>query len=119
VKQTLNFFKDIIAVGGEAGYEKNRIGKLKDFSYDQFARDNGLNGETMAKVASYLGKGDVIGFYRCHVGNLENLLNILNHIKEDLSAGKLSENQVLWSLLQQYNNTMMFGNYASLVFYRI
>jgi hypothetical protein len=46
-------------------------------------------------------------------------LNTLQRIKTDLLAGKLSENQVLWSLLQQYNSTMMFGNYASLVFYKI
>ncbi len=119
VEQALNLFKDIIAVGSEAGYEKNRIGKLRDFSYEQFARDNGLSEETMKDVSTYLGRGNVLGFYRRHSRNLQTLLNTLQIIKTDLLAGKLSENQVLWSLLQQYNNTMMFGNYASLVFYKI
>jgi len=119
VEQALNLFKNIIAVGSEAGYEKNRIGKLKDFSYDQFARDNGLSVETMSEVSVYLARGNVLGFYRRHARNLETLLNTLTLIKTDLLAGKLSENQVLWSLLQQYNSTMMFGNYASLVFYKI
>jgi hypothetical protein len=119
VEQALRLFKDIITVGSEVGYEKRRLGKLKDFSYDQFAIDNGLNRETMTQVSSYLGKGDVLGFYRRHAGNLQILLSTLNSIKADLLAGKLSENQVLWSLLQQYNTTMMFGNYASLVFYKI
>jgi len=119
VEQALNLFKNIIAVGSEAGYEKNRIGKLMDFSYGQFARDNGLSEETMSEVSAYLANGNVLGFYRRHARNLQTLLNTLNRIKEDLLAGKLSENQVLWSLLQQYSSTMMFGNYASLVFYRI
>jgi len=119
VEQALNLFKNIISVGSEAGYEKNRIGKLKDFSYGQFARDNGLSEETMNEVSVFLAKGNVLGFYRRHARNLQTLLNTLNRIKEDLLAGKLSENQVLWSLLQQYNSTMMFGNYASLVFYKI
>jgi hypothetical protein len=119
VEQSLRLFKDIITVGSEAGYEKGRIGKLKDFSYGQFARDNGLSEETMNEVSAYLAKGNVLGFYRCHARNLEALLKTLNSIKTDLLAGKLSENQVLWSLLQQYNSTMMFGNYASLVFYKI
>lgn len=119
VEQALNLFKNIIAVGSEARYEKNRIGKLKDFSYAQFARDNGLSEETMSEVSAYLAKGNVLGFYRRHARNLQKLLNTLQRIKEDLLAGKLSENQVLWSLLQQYSSTMMFGNYASLVFYKI
>jgi hypothetical protein len=119
IEQSLRLFKNIITVGGEAGYEKTRIGKLKDFSYDQFARDNGLSEETMNEVSAYLAKGNVLGFYRRHTRNLEALLKTLNNIKTDLLAGKLSENQLLWSLLQQYNNTMMFGNYASLVFYKI
>lgn len=119
VEQALRMFKDIIAVGREAGYEKNRIGKLQNFSYGQFARDNGLNEETMREVSAFLSRGNVLGFYRRHTRNLQTLLDTLNGIKEDLLAGKRPENQVLWSLLQQYNNTMMFGNYASLVFYKI
>jgi hypothetical protein len=119
VEQALNLFKDIIAVGREAGYDEKRIGRLRDFSYNQFAKDNGLSMETMNKVSAYLGQGNVLGFYRHHVRNLQMLLDTLNRIKTDLLAGKLSENQVLWSLLQQYNTTLMFGNYASLVFYKI
>lgn len=119
VEQTLNLFSDIIVVGKDAGYDERRIDRLKDFSYDRFARDNGLSQETMSKVSAYLSRGNVLGFYRHHVRNLKALLNTLNHIKADLLAGKLSENQLLWSLLQQYNNTLMFGNYASLVFYKI
>jgi len=119
VEQALNLFKDIIAVGNEAGYEKKRIGRLMDFSYDRFAKDNGLSEETMGEVAAYLGRGNVLGFYRRHARNLQTLLDTLNRVKRDLLAGRLSENQVLWSLLQQYNRTMMFGNYASMVFYKI
>jgi len=119
VEQALNLFKDIIAVGKDAGYDEKRIGKLREFSYNQFAKDNELSLETMNKVSAYLGHGNVLGFYRHHVRNLQRLLNTLNRIKTDLLAGKLSENQILWSLLQQYNTTLMFGNYASLVFYKI
>ncbi len=119
VEHALKIFNEIIAIGSEAGYDEGRIGKLKAFNYEQYARENGLSRETMTKVATYLGKGNVSGFYRCHAGNLETLLNTLNRIKDDLNVGKLSENKVLWSLLQQYDSAMMFGNYASLVFYNI
>jgi hypothetical protein len=119
VEEALKIFNEIIAIGSEAGYDKGRIGKLKAFNYEQYASENALSSETMTKVASYLGKGDILGFYQRHAENLGTLLNILNTIKDDLLAGKLSENKVLWSLLQQYNSTLMFGNYASLVFYQI
>jgi hypothetical protein len=119
VEQALKIFNEIIAVGKAAGYDEGRIGKLKAFNYEQYARENGLSSETMTKVAGYLGKGNVSGFYRCQAGNLSSLLNTLDHIKKGLLAGKVSENEVLWSLLQQYDSTMMFGNYASLVFYQV
>jgi hypothetical protein len=119
VQQALDLFREIIVSGREAGYEKNRLAKLQSFSYDQFARENGLSTEEMSKVSAYLGRGNVLGFYRRHALNLQNLLGTLQSIRADLLQGKLSENRVLWSLLQQYSNTMIFGNYASMVFYKI
>ncbi|MCU0275770.1 MAG: hypothetical protein MUF02_02760 [Acidobacteria bacterium] len=119
VQQALNLFRDIIASGSEAGYEEKRIVKLRDFSYDHFANENGLSQEVMAEVSSYLSRGNVLGFYRHHARNLQTLYNTLQRIRADLLVGRLSENRVLWSLLQQYNSTMIFGNYASMVFYKI
>lgn len=119
VEQALKIFYEIIAVGSESSYKLSRINKLREFNYEQYARDNSLNLEAMNRVGDYLKKGDVLGFYRFHADNLEALLNILNQIKQDLLAGRLSEKKVLWSLLQQYTTIMMTGNYASLVFYQI
>ncbi len=119
VERTMNIFKNIIIEGSEAGYDQRRIRKLKQFSYEEFAKDNGLSWETMSQVSAFLSRGNVLGFYRRHTRNLQTLLNTLKLIKKDLLAGKRSENRVLWSLLQQYNSTLMFGNYASMVFYKI
>jgi hypothetical protein len=119
IEHAVGTFKNIIAMGRESGYDAKRIGKLKVFNYGLYARENGLNHEIMAQVSAYLQKGNVLGFYARHLANLQKLLNTLNRIKSDLLAGKLSENRVLWSLLQQYSTTMLIGNYASLVFYQI
>jgi hypothetical protein len=119
VEDALKIFNEAIAIGDTVGSDEGRIGKLKAFNYERYTSENGLNKETMSLVAAYLGQGNVLGFYQCHAGNLKKLLHILNRIKKDLSEGKLSENKLLGSLLQQYNSTMMFGNYASLIFYRL
>jgi hypothetical protein len=119
VEQARRLFKDIISLGNEAGYEEKRIAKLKNFSYDSFARENGLSMETMKDISIYLERGNVLGFYRRHVRNLQILQDTLDGIKGDLLAGRQLQHQVLWSLLQQYDKTMMFGNYASMVFYKI
>ncbi|MBN2346744.1 MAG: hypothetical protein JXO51_10185, partial [Candidatus Aminicenantes bacterium] len=74
IEQSLRMFKDIIAVGGEASCEPKRIHRLKEFAYERFARENGLNVETMADVSSYLKRGNVLGFYRRHARNLHGLL---------------------------------------------
>jgi hypothetical protein len=117
--QALSDVMNIIAFDRELGYDAQRTASLKAFDYKGFASANGLNQEIMAQVAVYLAKGNMLGFHQQHGRNLVALLNILNRIKDDLNAGKLSENKVLWSLLHQYNATMMFANYASLVFYTI
>lgn len=119
VAQALSDVMNIIAIDREIGYDAQRTSSLKAFDYIGFARANGLNQEIMAQVTVYLAKGNILGFHQQHGRNLVALLNILNRIKDDLNAGKLSENKVLWSLLHQYNATMMFANYASLVFYTI
>jgi hypothetical protein len=119
VEQALRLFREIIIAGREAGYEPRRIGKLRDFDYTRFAAENGLNREVMGEVSTLLGKGNVLGFYYRHAGNLQELLGTLQRIRADLLAGRRSDNGVLWTLLQQYNKTLLFGNYASLVFYKI
>jgi len=119
VEQALKIFYEIIAISSDASYNLGRIGKLRTFNYEHYARENHLNLEAMSQVGEYLNKGDVLGFYRYHADNLEVLLNILSQIRKDLLAGRLSEKKVLWSLLQQYNTIMTVGNYASLVFYQI
>jgi hypothetical protein len=73
----------------------------------------------MNEISAFLAEGNVLGFYRHHARSLQSLLDTLLAIKVDLLAGRLSPNQVPWSLLQQYSNTMIFGNYASMVFYKI
>lgn len=119
VERTLSIFREIILMGRESGYESRRIHKLRNFSYSQFAQENGLSEETMNEVSAFLGQGNVLGFYRRHVRNLQQLLDTLQGIRGDLLGGRLPENSRLWSLLQQYNSTLIFGNYASMVFYRI
>jgi hypothetical protein len=119
VEQALKLFREIIATGREAGYEPRRIGQLKGFDYGGFALENGLSMETMNEVSSYLGRGNVLGFYRRHARNLQVLLDTLQRIRAELLAGRSPDNRMLWTLLQQYNSTMVFGNYASMVFYKI
>ena len=70
VEQALKLFENIIQAGRNAGYNEHRISKLKNFSYDQFAKENGLSGETMTQVSAYLGRGNVLGFYQRHIRNL-------------------------------------------------
>jgi len=119
VAQALRDVMDIVVLDRELGYDAQRTASLKAFDYKGFASANGLNREIMDQVAVYLAKGNMLGFHQQHGRNLAALLNILSSIKDDLNAGKLLENKVLWSLLHQYNSTMMFANYASLVFYTI
>jgi len=112
-------FQKVITVGQSAGYEMGRLHKLMDFDYALFAQENNLNGEVMNRLSAFLAKGDVLGYYRQTVNNQEKLLSTLERIVADLKNGLRPSNDILWSTIQQYNELLLWGNYATLVFYQL
>jgi hypothetical protein len=109
-------YRQIIARAGSSGYIAGRIRTLKTFNYTKLAETHQLNNEIMLKLKGYLVHGDIRGLYAWNIGNIDFILQKLNHIKSLLLEGKLPTVNTFWSLLHQYSDAILLGNYASMVF---
>jgi hypothetical protein len=70
----------------------------------------------MTRVQGYLSKGDIIGLYHQNIANIDSILILLNEIRGTLSNGNHPEMNKFWTLLQQYSDAILLGNYATVVF---
>jgi hypothetical protein len=117
--QEVNFSKMKYAaaldIGRKIGYAENKIDWFKTFNYDDFIRDNKLNKEISEVVKSYLVRYDVIGIYQQNIDYINQILYTLNLIKYDLKAKRRPDVMIYWSLLQQYSETVLFGNYSTVM----
>jgi hypothetical protein len=92
------------------------IHKLTTFDYEGFAAANNLNKEIMAKVASYLSRGDLLGLCEKNLEHLRDTLSLYYTIQDRLRSRIKPPIGDFWSLLNQYSNAILFGNYVTLVF---
>ncbi len=112
-------YQEIISLTQDSSYADDRVERLRQFNYTQFARDNNLNGEVMKGLQKYLVKGDIVGLYAKNIANMNNILRLLGEIKTQLNEGTPPPISSFWSLLQHYSDAILLGNYATIVFNHI
>lgn len=100
-------------------YNETVITKLMVFDYAGFQEKRGLNSALFKQVEEYLQKGDITGMYKYIYIELAAIAQVLQHIRDELTLGKLPELSVLWKLNERCTQTLLFGQYMSRVFYAI
>jgi hypothetical protein len=73
----------------------------------------------MDKVAFFLKKGDIKGFFYESVNRMEELRIILSAIDGDIKNSIVPDIETLRSLYQKYSELMTMGYYSSLVFFGV
>ncbi|MCP5052153.1 MAG: hypothetical protein GY940_33610 [bacterium] len=109
-------YLEIITVGSGTAYVSAMMDRLTTFDYKGFTQDRELNGEIMTKLQVYLVKGDIMGLYEKNIENIDRILQLLYGIHTQLTEGAYPSIDSFWSLLQQYSDAILLGNYASMVF---
>lgn len=94
-------------------------GKLGTFDYAGLVAKEGLNKEVMSLAASYLVKGDIAGVYRKVLADVDLILADLYTMKDMLKKEVQPSLASCWTLLHRYSDTILFGNYVTLVFYHL
>jgi hypothetical protein len=100
-------------------YNEEIIAKLKSFPYEQYRRTYGLYKSTFKELEDYLRVGDVRGAYAEMQANTENLLVILNQVKNSVDSSQFPDIPSLWKLNQSYSESMLFGQYMAGIFAEI
>jgi hypothetical protein len=109
------YYSKVLEIGEKLGYVERKIEWFKTFNYDKFIESHGLNRGIAKTVKSYLSRCDVNGLHRANIDNIERILTTLYYIKRQIKRGITPNINVFWTLSQQYSETMLFGNYATMM----
>lgn len=116
LEYTKRDLSDIIQIGKISGYDKEIVNRLKNFRYDTFVYDNKLVKDVFERLLPYFTTGDIIGFYQIMLNDLEEISIKLHSIKNQLEINSQPSLEEFWLLLQKNSETILLGNYATLVF---
>jgi hypothetical protein len=110
-----NQYVNASGIGESLGYSAVKIASLKSFDYDAFIIENQLNKDIAKKVQGYLRSGDIVGIYQQAANDITAILNTLYSIGESLKGEEKPDIHLFWKLLQQFSESSLFGNYATLM----
>jgi hypothetical protein len=115
-KETYTTLKQIADI---TPYNQDVIAALADFDYQDFMEKNNLDGYVFEKVKNYLKKGDIRGIYDQSLLDTVEILNYLTTINTAVDAGKFPVLSDLWNLNQICSQSLLLGQYTSMIFHEI
>lgn len=115
LKESESKYLQAIQVGTAVGYVESKIDLLKAFNYDRFAVESGLNETVKNRVKGFLENGDVIGYYKEIVDELDGMMDILTDMEKGLQNRVKPSLPVFWNLLQKLSELTLFGNYGTIM----
>ncbi len=92
--------------------------KIKGFDFDQFQQNNSLIPSTFGTARDYLTE-NVKGIYSKMATDSENILFMLQGIRNQVDNEKLSEFHSIWKCNQAFFETHLFGQYISMVMFEL
>ncbi len=108
-------YQSAVDTGSRIGYIQLKLHWFKSFNYGAFASEHKLNGIIADDVSGYLSRGDIVGIYRQNLKRLDEISDTLFQIRTILKNGEKPAVPVLWNLVHQYSETLLFGNYATMM----
>ncbi len=119
----MNLAKDtyyfMIKIAEVTPYNETVIAKLKSFDYDSFMYRINAAPDIFKEVADYLKRGDVTGNYKRSYKKFGEITEILKAIRANNHLEGIPSISVLWKLNQEFQKTLLGGQYAAQVFHEI
>ena len=113
LEQSKTKYNDAYKLALSSEYIDLRITQLKNFDYSKYATENNLNSEIMSQVSKILTKGDVRGFYKQNIENVDSILSALYSVQNYLNDNQKPPAESYWALIRLYSDALLFGNYAT------
>jgi hypothetical protein len=115
LKISMGKYQNAADTGKRIGYNQEKLQYFKNFDYGEFAAQNHLNSQVAAEVSTFLSKGDIVGVYNKNIDKLSGISATLDTIRDTLENGDKPDIHILWTLVQQYSETLLFGNYTTMM----
>jgi hypothetical protein len=119
ITRTRETYKRLIKTAKSTPYNPLVTERLKNFAYDTFMMDNGLNPVIFKELASYLSRGDITGTFKRTYAGICYIEKLLTLISQELSENRVPGMTVLWELNERCAGTSLFGSYAARIFQEI
>jgi hypothetical protein len=119
ITRTRETYKRLIKTAKSTPYNPLVIDRLKNFAYDTFMMDNGLNPVVFKELASYLSRGDITGTFKRTYAGISSIERLLTLIRQELSGNRMPGMPIFWELNERCSGTSLFGSYAARVFREI
>ena len=116
MENAANTFDKLVQTAKERPYNPVVIDKLRNFDYQRYMRDNGLNRVVFMKVKGFLAKGDVTGAYMKLKADMEDIARQMHTVKQAVDANIFPDISQLWRINQAFGNNMAFGQNMAEVF---
>jgi hypothetical protein len=112
----LETYEKLIGKAEVTPYNQDIQAWLKEFDYDYFMLENGLNISVFEEVKGFLQQGDITGVFRRTYSRDTEILEMLISIKIEISGEKLPGLSIFWRLNETCDLSSLFGSYIARVF---
>jgi len=108
-------YLNALEIALKSTYLEKQQTQLKSFDYSMIIERLQLDEGIASKVIQFLKSGDIIGVYRSNIKNIDEVVIMLQYIKEVLQNGFQPSEEDIAHLFTIYSNTMLFGNYSTIL----
>lgn len=116
MNNAVNNFDILIEIAEATPYNEEVLALLKNFDYDNFMLENGLNKVLFDVVRQYLQAGDITGIFKYLYPNYTKIIALLDATKIEVDNYKLPELSVFWQINETLADTSTIGSYIARIF---
>lgn len=99
----------------ERVYDPEIVERLKNLSYDEILKRDGLNTVVFKDVESYMREGNTKGLIASIPKRMQSIIDSLYVIKKTVCEGSLPDLKDLWKSNEYYSNLNLFGQYTAII----
>ena len=102
-------------IGKELGYNEYKRPMFSSYNFSEVTQEKKLNEPIADRVKTFLVGMDVVGLYEQNLQNVDSICITLKDIISLLEAGQTPGKGIMWSLLQEFSEASLFGNYSTII----
>jgi len=116
MKNALYISELLIGTAEVTPYNETVQALLKDFDYNAYMLENGLNKGSFEIVRQHLQTGDITGIFKRTHANYTKIVQLLEAVKKEVYNNTMPGLSIFWQLNETLDNTSTIGSYTARIF---